>query len=372
MRIPESDRSAVRTKTAGALVAVTVFVGLLSLGLQAGPPGSPAPIRPQECCGARDSGPAAVTGQVPPPLDLSATAYDKAGERALERVSPEDHDDLHNVYRLSQNIISGSEPEGENALIKIAAMGVKTILSVDGKVPDAETALRHGMRYVHVPIRYRGISSEELVQIAKTFRELPGPFYVHCFHGKHRGPAAAAVGRLVLDGAPRDQAIAEMRQWCGTAGDYEGLYRTIASGDIPSPEETAAYAWSFPAAFEFKGFRHSMIEVSRTHDNLKSLHKISWAVDPTHPDLDPVHEARQLAQSFEQIMALAAASDEPADFQGWLADAFESSRALHERLQSKDDHQSGGIAADRLAEIDRAYSAINASCKACHAAYRND
>ena len=72
----------------------------------------------------------------------------------------------------------------------------------------------------------------------KTFRELDGPFYVHCFHGKHRGPAAAAaLGRIAVDGVPREQAIAEMRQWCGTSEKYEGLYRTIAEVLRPDAED---------------------------------------------------------------------------------------------------------------------------------------
>ena len=48
-----------------------------------------------------------------------------------------------------------------------------------------------------------GINEDEIAMIAKTFREVEGPFYVHCYHGKHRGPAAAAIGRVALDGLGR-------------------------------------------------------------------------------------------------------------------------------------------------------------------------
>ena len=44
---------------------------------------------------------------------------------------------------------------------RLADMGVKTILSVDGKTPDVEAAKKLGMRYVHVPIQYRGITESE-------------------------------------------------------------------------------------------------------------------------------------------------------------------------------------------------------------------
>lgn len=90
--------------------------------------------------------------------------------------------DLHNLFERSANVISGSEPHGD------------------------------GMRCVHIPTAYKGLTSEEVEQLAKTYRECEAPFDTHCFHGKYRGPAAAEIGRIVLDGISREQAIAEMRQ----------------------------------------------------------------------------------------------------------------------------------------------------------------
>ena len=140
-----------------------------------------------------------------PMAEGTGTAYEAAALLRLPETPPENHPALHNVYALSENIISGGEPENEEAFRILQDMGVRTILSVDGKVPDAALAERYGMKYVHVPIQYKGITAAEVAQITKTFREQEGPFYVHCFHGKHRGPAAAAqLGRLVLDGIARE------------------------------------------------------------------------------------------------------------------------------------------------------------------------
>ena len=101
---------------------------------------------------APEGGSAATT--IAPPLELSGSAYDRAGDVQLPTASAEEGPGLHNVYHLSDSIISGSEPAGRAAFEELAAMGVKTILSVDGAVPDAETASELGMRYVHVPIQY--------------------------------------------------------------------------------------------------------------------------------------------------------------------------------------------------------------------------
>jgi protein tyrosine phosphatase (PTP) superfamily phosphohydrolase (DUF442 family) len=269
------------------------------------------------------------------------------------------------VFRLSEDIVSGSEPHGEEAFVELEKMGIKTILSVDGKVPDAQLAEKYGMRYVHVPIQYKGITKDELARIAKTFREIEGPFFVHCFHGKHRGPAAAAVGRVVIDGASREQAIAEMRQWCGTAASYEGLYRVIAEGELPSEEVTRALEWDFPAAHPLGGFRDGMIAVSRADDHLKALAKRKWALDPEHPDVDPVNEAVKLADTLARCGKMEEVAASPADFRQWMVDSIAQSAELRDALQTWKASKGPTDA------IDGAYKKLSATCTACHDAYRN-
>ncbi len=321
-------------------------------------------------CGESASVPSATKatfGSVPAPLTLTTSAYDAAADVPLAETAPMDADGLHNVYALSDDIISGAEPESEAALAAIAKMGVKTILSVDGKMPDVDTAAALGMRYVHVPIQYRGITEDEVLQIAKTFHELEGPFYVHCYHGVHRGPAAAAIGRVTMDGVPRDQAIAEMRQWCGTSKKYEGLYATIAAGDLPSAEETAAYEWDFPAQHALTGFRQSMIHMARSYDRIKDMVKNDGAINPEHPDIDPVNEAAILQGLFKQSLELERLASKPADFRDWLDDSILQTRVLHEALVA--DRTSGAASWDKSRA---AFADLKASCDACHAVYRND
>ncbi len=307
------------------------------------------------------------TQPVPPPIGkLDGTAYQTAMRVQLPKVPPEDEHGLHNVYHLSESIVSGSEPRGEEAFQKLQEMGVRTILSVDGKLPDEELAARYGMRYVHVPIQYKGISQGEMLRIAKTFREQEGPFYVHCFHGKHRGPAAAEVGRIVLDGIPRDQALAEMRQWCGTAESYEGLYLSIAEGSVPDEPATRAFDWDFPAAQPLQGFRQGMIEVSRADDNSKYLSKRNWQPDAEHPDVDALNEATKLASALERCARLEEVASRPADFRGWMDEAVKGSAALRDALSALQKSEQ-----DR-APVDQAYKRVSSACNACHDAYRND
>ena len=224
---------------------------------------------PIAACGPQGADARAIVA--PAPIEFEGSGYGFATKTPLPERKPEDSEGLHQVFRLSDNIISGAEPVGEVAFRRLAAMGVKTILSVDGKTPDAAIARKYGMRYVHVPIQYKGITEDQILQIAKTFRELEAPFYVHCFHGKHRGPAAAAIGSVALDGLDRDTAIAEMRQWCSTAQKYEGLYATVATADIPTAAETAAFDFDFTSSHRFTGMRDAMITLTRSWDEVKPV-----------------------------------------------------------------------------------------------------
>lgn len=306
------------------------------------------------------------------PLVLEGTAYEAAAEVKLPPVPPGEGPGLHNVYELSDQIISGAEPENREALAQIASWGVRTILSVDGKVPDVEGAEALGMRYVHVPIEYSGLSEEEILKISKTFRELEGPFYVHCYHGKHRGPAAAALGRVVLDQVPRSRAIAEMRQWCATASKYEGLYSTVATAHIPSADESRAFAFDFESAHSFDGLRACMIEMTRKWDLIKDAKKRGWQPDPEHPDVVALQEATQLHQLYEACSSLEEMRAWPDDFRAWMEDGRSGSeqlvRALSECSMQSEDLSALG---DWLAQADTAYTRIADSCASCHASYRD-
>ena len=326
------------------------------------------------CSSSKDSGAAGqgeganvIQVSVTAPLDLDGRAYDHAMTVELPPVEPQEFEGLHNVFHLSDQIVSGSEPHGDAAMQKLADLGIRTIVSVDGKAPEAEKAAALGMRYVHIPIQYSDISENEMLRLAKTFRELEGPFYVHCFHGKHRGPAGAEVGRLVLDGIPRDEAIAEMRQYCGTSKKYEGLYRLIAAGDIPTASETSAFEYNFAAREEVEGVVAAMVILSRAHDNNESMMKSGWKPDPSHPDLDPINEATQLLQGFESAASHAEVRTAAQDFRSWWSEGQAESATLLDSVKSI---QTGDESA--IERANRSFQAVQAACTDCHGEYRND
>lgn len=310
---------------------------------------------------------------LPPPVAHDGPAAELALATKLPEAAPETLPGLENVFHLSESIISGGEPMGEQAFDQLQAMGVRTLICVDGKVPDAEAAAERGMTYVHVPLQYSGISDEQLLDLAKTFREQEAPFYVHCFHGQHRGPAAAAVGRLILDGAPRETAVAEMAQWCGTSPKYAGLFETIARAELPDSDDSADHDFDFPPAHAMEGVRGSMVDIPRSWDPMKISAQAGWAVDPDHPDVDPLREAEILAGLFEQFADLDETRAQPEEFRRWAevsrADSAELAELLAAARKGRPAHEPLGQA-ERIA-ADELLASIDAACDACHVAYRN-
>ena len=102
---------------------------------------------------------------------------------------------------MAERIGQGGQPAGEVAFQNLKALGFKSVLNVDGAVPDVEAAERQGLVYVHVPIGYDGIARDEALRIVKAAEMCEKPVYVHCHHGRHRGPAAAM---LVRTASPRN------------------------------------------------------------------------------------------------------------------------------------------------------------------------
>src|SRR5436309_1142076 len=100
---------------------------------------------------------------------------------------------LESFYQLSPQVYSSGQP-GQKDFAALARRDIKVIISVDGATPDVEEAKKHGIRYIHLPMGYNGVPKEEALKIARAIETAPGPVLIHCHHGKHRGPAAAAAG----------------------------------------------------------------------------------------------------------------------------------------------------------------------------------
>jgi protein tyrosine phosphatase (PTP) superfamily phosphohydrolase (DUF442 family) len=273
---------------------------------------------------------------------------------------------LHNVYRLSDRLCSGSGPEGDAAFASLRTLGVKTVLSVDGARPDLDRARRHGLRYVHLPIGYDGVPQAQALRIARAVRDLPGPVYLHCHHGKHRGPAAAAVALLCLDPqCPIEAAVAFLKT-AGTDPRYTGLHAAPRNLRRPTTAELDRVPAEFPEVAKVAALAQAMVEVDTRWERLREVRKAGWRTPKDHPDLDPPHEAFRLAEQYHEAGRLVEVEGRPPDLRRWLAEAEAGAKALGRVLRGgKEKGAVDGPAAAKL------FRRAGAACSGCHGKYRD-
>lgn len=177
------------------------------------------------------------------------------------------NDRLPNAYRVAEKVISGGQPEGDQAFADLAALGVKTVISVDGAQPDVELARKHGLRYVHLPHGYDGIPGERVRELAKAVRDLPGPIYIHCHHGQHRSPAAAAVACVSAGLIGPESALAVLAT-AGTSPNYRGLYQSAQSAQRLDDKLLDELRPEFPETASLPPIADAMVQIERTHEHL--------------------------------------------------------------------------------------------------------
>lgn len=267
---------------------------------------------------------------------------------------------LHNLMQLSDDVFSGSEPVGDDAFASLKTLGVQTILSVDGATPDIEMATKYGLRYVHIPFGYDTIPLTAQMSLTRVARQSKVPLYIHCHHGKHRGPAAAAIVCRAKGQGDSARALKIMES-AGTSRDYKGLWRDVEHYTEPSDEielpqlVEVANVESLPAA---------MARIDRNFDNLKLCAAADWKALADHPDLNAIQESLQLKESLHEasrrLSEKAHAAEYDATFRKWLTESDRKAQALHESLQANDHNNAAA-----------AFKSLQESCKQCHTAYRN-
>ncbi len=133
---------------------------------------------------------------------------------------------IENLRQVAPGLLSGSQPQGDAAFEELASRGVKVLVSVDGSAPQIEAAHKHGLRYIHIPIGYNQIDPQERADLVQAVKTVGGPVLVHCHHGQHRGPAAAAYCGMAMGKLSATQAVDFLRV-AGTRSDYTGLWDAV-------------------------------------------------------------------------------------------------------------------------------------------------
>ncbi len=272
---------------------------------------------------------------------------------------------LPNAYQLHEKVISGGQPDGEEAFVELEELGIKTVISVDGAKPDIEAAKRHGMRYVHLPHGYDGIPEERAKELAKAVRDLPGPIYIHCHHGKHRSPAAATVACVETGLLPPSAALLVLKT-AGTSENYRGLYQSAENAKRLDDALLDQLQVEFRETVELPPMAEAMVALEHTFDHLKVVSQNGWMPTDDHPDIAPAHEALLLKEHFTELMRTDLAKNEPPKFMEYLQSSETSAGELETLLLNAN---SGKEVAP--AQIAASFETITKNCAACHKEFRD-
>lgn len=268
---------------------------------------------------------------------------------------------LPNLIRVHEKVLSGGLPEGDEAFAELKDLGIKTVISVDGAIPDRAKAEEFGMRYVHLPHGYDGVPDERARELAKAVQELPGPIYLHCHHGKHRSPAAAAVA-CVGAGMINQTEARQVLQIAGTSESYRGLYQSVDEARPIEPALLTAMQADFPAIAKRPALVDVMVSIEHIHDSLKAFEKVGWKTPAGQSVLSPQRQALLLRESFTELMRTEGTGMKSTSFQQLTQDAERLCQSLEDTLNSSTPD----------AEMaSKAFAAVTANCKGCHQAFRD-
>lgn len=274
--------------------------------------------------------------------------------------APAEPHPLHNVLSVTDKLTSGGIPEGDAAFDELRALGIRTIISVDGATPDVERARSYGIRYVHIPVGYHGIDKDRQLELARAIETADGPIYLHCHHGRHRGPAAAAAAAVVLGAFTPEEGVAFLKK-AGTAPTYPGLYACVANATEADPATLNAIPPDFPEIADMPGFVTAMAEVQDRYDHLAEIRDAGWRVPPGHPDLVPLAEAARLENLMRAMIDDPENAKHPPEFAQLMRESARRCQEFEDALAAK------APAADLTARL----KAVNDSCKSCHVKHRD-
>ena len=256
---------------------------------------------------------------------------------------------IENLRQVAPDILSGSQPEGATAFEELTRRGVKVIISVDGATPNVEAARQQGFRYVHIPISYGAIKPQQRADLLEAVKTATGPVFIHCHHGQHRGPAAAAYCGMVTGKLTTEQAV-EVLKAAGTRADYTGLWDAVRKFEPPTLP-----AGPLVEAAEVKPITGAMVRIDQHWTGLEKQIKAGQVSD----EKEFSHEALLLAEEFRELPRTSPSTEEK--YKTLMQTAIDATKELHQAAEKHD-----------LSSIQTASKKVLQSCVDCHARYRNE
>jgi len=111
-----------------------------------------------------------------------------------------------NLHRVDDKVWRSSQP-ARYQFRELKKEGIGEVLCLRRWHSDQDEA--PGMELHHIRMTAGKIRDEDIVAALRIMVAADKPLLVHCFHGSDRTGAVIAMYRMVVQGWPRDKAIAE-------------------------------------------------------------------------------------------------------------------------------------------------------------------
>lgn len=266
---------------------------------------------------------------------------------------------LENVFRVRPDLYSGGQPT-EAGFAELAKLGVKTVISVDGAPPELELAHKYGLRYVHLPIGYDSVPVEQQRKLVKARQVLPGPVYIHCHHGKHRGPAAVMSLCRATDPKLSPEVSRDSLKSMGTAARYAGLYASVAGVRPPTDDDLRKLPDEFPEKVAVSAMAGQMGAIDDAWDRLNAAATKGAARTADRKALlATVVELEELVTEAGRLV-----ENEPPALKQAFATAAGQIRRERESLEKSP-------AAVSVEDAGQSAGRLEQSCNQCHAVHRD-
>lgn len=273
---------------------------------------------------------------------------------------------LPNLIKFNDAVYSGGTPDGPLGFDELRSLGIKTVISVEAIPPDAEKARAKGLRYVHLPHGYDGISPTRRLQLSKAVATLDGPIYIHCHHGIHRSPAATAMVCVSLGWLNSEQGLATLR-FAGTSSRYRGLYQSVRDADLLNEEELRDAATEFVERIEVPPMTEKMVFLESLLASLEEQSKSGWERPGKDPDKTAEYQALLLKEHYREWLREGVSENSVREsntevFRRLVEDAKENARRLEKAL---------GTIRSPPSEISGRFEHVKNDCVECHRRFRD-
>lgn len=279
---------------------------------------------------------------------------------------------LPNAIQVDDGVVSGGQPAGDAGFAALAARGIRTVISVDGMKPEVALASKHGLRYVHLPHGYDQVPQKTGRSLAKAIESLPKPIYIHCHHGRHRSPAAAAVGCIQAGRLTTEQGM-QLLQTARTCEEYGGLYRSVQTAQPLDHATLANEPADFPAVVQLPPVVDHMVDMQHSLDQLMSWQQPEPQRAASANNVDPgANRQRETAvllmESLKEFDRSQATQQRPEPWRELTSNAISKSQQLV-ATYTRSKAESSEV--DPRAKRRQLLEQIRTDCRSCHRQFRN-